>query len=101
MRASLALHAGLLLVALLEGAEAQAAWQIAGAVSLAVVFIGLPWAYNRAIEARDVRQTSSTVKDSIQQNVYEKRLENRVAIADGTYVPHEERFPPASKRGSG
>ncbi|KAH8056291.1 hypothetical protein JL722_7595 [Aureococcus anophagefferens] len=75
----------------LEGAEAQAAWQIGWATSLVLVFMGLPWAYNRALDAMELRKSSDNAKQAMQRSVYEQRLENREQIAAGTYVPRSER----------
>ena len=75
----------------LVGAEAEAAWQIGWVVSLGLVFLGLPWAYNRALEAAEVRRSSDNMKHALQRDVLEKRLENRAAIEAGTYVPRDER----------
>lgn len=67
----------------LEGAEAEAARQIGWAVSLGVVFIGLPWAWNAAMEASEVSAASDAgrAKDDLQQTVYDRRLENRAKAA--------------------
>mmetsp|Transcript_9325 Transcript_9325/g.29080 ORF Transcript_9325/g.29080 Transcript_9325/m.29080 type:complete len:124 (-) Transcript_9325:43-414(-) len=69
----------------LEGAEAQMAWQVSLGVSLAVVFVGLPWAYNIAIEARRTVRAGAgqAPKAALQQSVFDRRVERRKAQGEG------------------
>ena len=61
----------------LAGAEAQTAWQASWAVTLGVVFVGLPWAYYASQDAIKVRAGTHKKKDELQRTVYEKRLDRR------------------------
>ena len=61
----------------LAGAEAQTAWQASWAVTLGVVFVGLPWAYYASQDAIRVRAGTTKKKEELQRTVYEKRLDRR------------------------
>ena len=61
----------------LAGAEAQTAWQASWAVTLGVVFVGLPWAYYASQDAIKVRAGTNRKKEELQRTVYEKRLDRR------------------------
>ena len=66
----------------LAGAEAQTAWQASVAVTLGVVFVGLPWAYCASLDATNIRAGSGAKKEALQQTVYDKRLDRRRGLEE-------------------
>lgn len=63
-----------------KGTEAQLAWQIGLAASLGIIFIGIPWACNMVVYVRSLQQPRAATTASLQQQVYDRRLENRHAL---------------------
>ena len=62
----------------LEGAERDAAWQLSWGVSLGVLFIGLPWAWNSAQDVRLKRAAAApSARDAVQKAVYDVRVAKR------------------------
>eukprot|EP00632_Arachnochrysis_sp_CCMP2950_P005838 CAMPEP_0185703720 /NCGR_PEP_ID=MMETSP1164-20130828/15335_1 /TAXON_ID=1104430 /ORGANISM="Chrysoreinhardia sp, Strain CCMP2950" /LENGTH=141 /DNA_ID=CAMNT_0028371027 /DNA_START=28 /DNA_END=453 /DNA_ORIENTATION=+ len=76
-------------------AERELAVQAAIATSLAVLFVGLPYSYAMLVENRSVRieLDGDASRRKLQQAVYDRRLENRAALA-ASLEDEEHAAPP-------
>lgn len=65
----------------LHGAEHEFAWQAAMGISLSIIFVAIPFSYNMILYAKSLgRSSSRSSTTAIQEQVYEKRLQNRTEL---------------------
>lgn len=65
----------------LQGAEHEFAWQAAIGISLGIIFVAIPFSYNMILYAKSLGPGSARSSTAvIQEQVYEKRLQNRIQL---------------------